>query len=93
MVESAFEVSLKQTMFPAFLSSINSTFTLIRSMFPNITVIGEVSCYVDARSMWSNVYKENVFSAVPMFQREWDEIHRKKVVDNLVFENDLDKAR
>uniref|UniRef100_A0A8D9ACE0 Uncharacterized protein n=1 Tax=Cacopsylla melanoneura TaxID=428564 RepID=A0A8D9ACE0_9HEMI len=79
-------------MLPAFLSSINSTFTLIRSMLPTITDTEEVSCYVTARRLWTSVYGENMLPADPMFQREWDEIHCKKVLDNMVFENDQDRA-
>lgn len=82
---------LGETMLPAFLSSVNSTFPLVSTMLSLITDIGEVAGYAEAMDMWIDSFGINVPDCT-IFQHDWDTLMCTKILESITFDSEKDKA-
>lgn len=55
--------------------------------------IEEIADYEDGLNEWNSLYSEQIHPEVPSLQRHWSQIVTAQLKSNLVFDQDVDKAR
>lgn len=83
---------LTDLIFPAFLSSVNSNFPLIRTMFNKNVDIANVACYSEGVRNWTDRMGENSIPECTATQHGWNEILCKSISESLVFASQDEKA-
>uniref|UniRef100_A0A8D8LE32 Uncharacterized protein n=1 Tax=Cacopsylla melanoneura TaxID=428564 RepID=A0A8D8LE32_9HEMI len=84
--------SLPSLCLPAFLSSVYGSSSLVSAILPPME-INNVSMRSEALDCWKNIHGDDI-PKVPMFQKSWDDLHTKRIIETkLIFNNTTDSAR
>uniref|UniRef100_A0A8D9A2L3 Uncharacterized protein n=1 Tax=Cacopsylla melanoneura TaxID=428564 RepID=A0A8D9A2L3_9HEMI len=83
---------LEDICLPAFLSSVYGSSSLVSAILPPME-INNVSMRSEALDCWKNIHGDDI-PKVPMFQKSWDDLHTKRIIETkLIFNNTTDSAR